>query len=161
MDILRLILFATATILVASHSHAQVELFFDPTNRDGPVVVNAGKAVFEREAGVTTFSESVKVTHSDLVLTCEQAIVKTGTSGDNDIAEIRVDGNVRMTNEGSVATSAWGVYLVPEGRIEMHGGVRIESPSFTLSGPAFFYDLKTGQGILEEGTAADVRIPGG
>ena len=121
-------------------------------------MVNADKAVFERGTGVTKFTGGVTVTHATLQLTCDEAEVKTVDADSGDIAYIRVDRNVVMINEAGEATADWGVYLVPEAVIRLYGGVRITTPAFTLTGPEFLYDLETGQGTLEKGSAADIRI---
>ncbi len=152
------IAFFAATVLAAAGADAQVELLLDPANQAGPVLVRSGKAVFERETGVTSFTGGVTVTHAGLQLTCEEAVVQTADADIGEIEFIRVGKNVVMTSETGEATADWGIYFVPEARIELHGGVRVKTQAFTLTGPEFHYDLRTGKGTLEKGSAADIRI---
>lgn len=157
MKYLTMVFCALAALAIARIANAQAELLFDPTNPEGPVVVTAERAIFERGTGITRFTGGVIVTHANLRLTCDEAEVETVAVDSSQIAVVRVFGNVRLINEEADATSQQGIYLVDEGIIRMSGGVRLVTPTFTLSGPEFVYDIETGQGTLEEGGAADIQ----
>ena len=154
----QIIFYSLVLLAAASVAYPQAELLFDPTNPEGPIVVKAERAIFERGSGVTKFVGNVVVTHADLRLTCDSAEVLLDENHDNQIALVRVEGNINLVNKDAKATASQGVYSLEDNRIRLIGGVRIETPAFTLSGPVFVYDIETGQGVLEEGGAADVQV---